>query len=154
MRTLLLLCLLPLAAGPAFAVAAADSPAADQAKTLLDHSGDAVYDGGAPGKPALAVKAGDRSMDDDSTLPAPGPRVGPGPSDLGEPANPQPKADDSKSSGLGGFFGHLDWKTVGFAAGGALLGVGLGLLLGWGWLGIAAVAAAGAVAGWFLPKLF
>lgn len=155
MRKLLVILgsLLP-AAGAAAAVTMAESPAAQQAESLLSASGDSVYDGNHSAASKLSVPSAHRSFDDDSTAPGPGPRVGGGPANLSEPSNPQPAPAEQQEEGGGGFLSHISWKSVGFAAGGALLGVGLGLLLGWGWLGIAALAVGAAVAGYFLPKLF
>ncbi len=152
--TLVLLSAAGLTSWCAAAIMPSDSPAMGQAQTLLEQSGTTVYDGSSRKLSTLSTRAPQRSLDDDSTLPpSPGPRMG-GPSpDLAEPANPMPKPEPEQSQGSG-LLGSFNMKTLGFAAGGALLGVGIALLLGWGWLGIAALAVGGAVAGWFGAKMF
>ena len=157
MRTLTALFLIAFGAAAAAAVQMTDSPAVGQAQTLLDNvAGDQVYDGNRRVLSRATPTPYDRSMDD-QTLPSPGPRVGPAPGGMDEPSDPAPKpAEETKSSGgfMSGLMSNMSWKTVGLAVGGAALGVGLGMLLGWGWLGIAALAVGGLIGGFFLGKMF
>ena len=160
-RSLTLLCLSALVSAAAAPLARAlvmgDSPSLGQAQGALYRGGSYTMDGNTrTGR--LSVNTGhgaDFEEDPDYVVPGlnPGPRP-PYVDERDEPRNPIPAPAKDEGASQGGFLGGMSMKTVGFIAGGALIGIGIGLLLGWGWLAIAALAVVGAAAGWYAPKLF
>ena len=132
------------------AIVMGDSPAVRQAQGALTRGGDVTMDGNTrTGRLATSYAGGDEAERNPLN---PGPRDG-GVSDLDEPTNPVP-APAKEEGESKGFLGGMSMKTVGFIAGGALLGLALGWFLGFGWLGIGLLVLVGAAAGWGATKLF